>query len=75
MSRSERIKADIGFHEKMFFAALAGVMALTGWLVSNYEQAPTWMVFLGVCGMIGASVFGIFQYRRIKRLIVELEKC
>ncbi len=44
-------------------------------LVSNYEDTPTWIVFLGVCGMIGASVFGIFQYRRIKRLIVELEKC
>ncbi len=36
MSKIERIKAEISFHEKMFFAALAVVMALAGWAAEHY---------------------------------------
>ncbi len=75
MSKLDRLKAEIGFHEKMFFAALAGLLTLIGWLVSNYQTAPTLVVFVGVCGLISAGLFGISQYRHIKRLIKELEKC
>ena len=75
MSKAEAIKAEIGFHEKMFFAALAGLLTLIGWLASNYQSAATWIVFLAVCGLIGSGLFGIDQYRRIKWLISELEKC
>jgi len=35
MSKIERIKAEISFHEKMFFAALAVVMALVGWAAEH----------------------------------------
>ena len=36
MSESESIKANIAFHEKMFFAAIAVLITLVGWMASNY---------------------------------------
>jgi hypothetical protein len=35
MPKIERIKAEISFHEKMFFAALAVVIALVGWAAED----------------------------------------
>jgi len=36
MSRLDKIKAEISFHEKMFFAALAVVIGLIGWLLQIF---------------------------------------
>ncbi|WP_087871015.1 hypothetical protein [Bathymodiolus platifrons methanotrophic gill symbiont] len=41
MSESESIKANIAFHEKMFFAAIAALMALIGWMSSKYMVASS----------------------------------
>jgi Flp pilus assembly protein TadB len=71
----ERISREISFHEKMFFGALAAMFAIISWLVTNYETANLWIVALGACGLLGAAIFGIDQYRRIKRLLEEMEKC
>ena len=38
MSKIERIKAEISFHEKMFFAALAVLMALVGWVRTLFND-------------------------------------
>ena len=75
MPKIDGIKSEISFHEKMFFGAVATLLALTGWLASNYQASSTWLVFMAVCGLAGAGLFGIDQYRRIKRLLVELEEC
>ncbi len=75
MPEIDRIKTEIAFHEKMFFAAVAGLLALIGWLASNYEDVAWWLVALGFFGILGAVGFGIDQYRRIKRLLVELGEC
>ena len=73
MSKSDKIKAEISFHEKMFFAALAVVLGLIGWAASNFLNVPTFILFLILFGVLASSVFGVFQYRFIKRLIKELE--
>ena len=75
MSRLDRIKAEIAFHEKMLFASIAAMLALIGWLTAKYQDQAAWLVFLGVAALFGICVFGIDQYRRIKKLLVELEEC
>lgn len=59
MSKADAIKAEIGFHEKMFFAALAGLLTLIGWLASSYKTASLCMIIAAVGGLLGAGLFGI----------------
>lgn len=73
MPKIDRIKTEIAFHEKMFFGALAAILALIGWMASNYQTSTVWLLLVALAGFLGACVFGIDQYRRIKRLLVELE--
>jgi len=73
MSKLDRIKAEISFHEKMFFAAVAAVLALMGWLAANIESDNTILLFLGVCALLGSVIFGLQQYRVVKRLLKALE--
>ncbi len=75
MSKLDRIKTEIAFHEKMFFASMAAMLALIGWLTASYKTTAPWLLALAVLGLLGASLFGVDQYRRIKKLLVELEKC
>jgi hypothetical protein len=37
MSELDRLKLEIGFHEKMFFSALAVLLGLLGWLAVHFE--------------------------------------
>ncbi len=73
MSKLDKIKAEIAFHEKMFFAALAVVIGLIGWSASNFLNTTVFVLLLALLGMLASSIFGVFQYRLIKRLIEELE--
>ncbi len=50
MSKIERIKAEISFHEKMFFAALAVIMALVGWAAEHYLTISFWILLLCASG-------------------------
>ena len=36
MSKLDRLKAEISFHEKMFFTAVAMILGLLGWAANNY---------------------------------------
>ena len=36
MSKLDRLKAEISFHEKMFFTAIAMILGLLGWAANNY---------------------------------------
>lgn len=44
MSKLDVHKAKIALNEKLFFAALAIIVALLGWGVSNLVTAPAWML-------------------------------
>ena len=54
MPKIERIKAEISFHEKMFFAALAMVMALVGWAAEHYLTISFWILLLCALGFFVA---------------------
>lgn len=73
MSESESIKADIAFHEKMYFAAIAVLLALIGWISSNYVNVGILHLFLSFLATGFSGAYVVFQYRLIKRLIKELK--
>jgi F0F1-type ATP synthase assembly protein I len=73
MSETESIKANIAFHEKIFFAAIATLMTLIGWIVSNYTVTNSILLVVALAIGFFSGGFVIYQYRLIKRLIKELE--
>lgn len=75
MPKIDQLKADIAFHEKLFFAALASIFTLTGWMAANYASSSPWLLFAAFVVTISAAFFGVLQYRKIKQLIKELGQC
>lgn len=73
MSKADRIKAEISFHEKMFFAALAVVFAIVGWAVTQSASIEIWLLASAILGLLFAVIFGIWNYRQIRQLLEELE--
>ncbi|MEQ1544417.1 hypothetical protein [Methyloglobulus sp.] len=73
MPRIERIKAEISFHEKMFFAALAVILALVGWAAEHYLTVSFWILLLCALGFFCSLVFALWSYKQIKRLLEDLE--
>ncbi len=72
-SKLDAIKARIAFHEKVFFAAMATVLALVGWTVSNYISANTWVLGAAAFATISLSAYAIRHYKRLKKPIMEIE--
>ena len=73
MSKLDRLKAEISFHEKMFFVALAIILALTGWAFENYLTVSVWVLILVMLALFCAIAFGVWNYKQIKMLLWELE--
>jgi hypothetical protein len=73
MSKLDRLKAEISFHEKMFFTAIAMMLGLLGWAANNYLSASTGVLFLAMIGLFGTAGFGVWNYKRIKQLLERLE--
>ena len=72
MSKLESIKADLSLHEKIFFAAVAIMITLVGWTAANYLVVKSWLLFMALLAIVAISIFIVYQYRIIKRLIKEL---
>ena len=73
MSEAESIKANIAFHEKMFFAAIAILVTLIGWMASNYTMVNSFLLSSAFIVSLFSGTYVIYQYRLIKRLIKELK--
>lgn len=73
MSKVDRIKAEISFHEKMFFAALAVILALVGWAAEHYLIISFWILLLCAIGFFCSLAFALWSYKQIKRLLENLE--
>jgi len=73
MTKPDRIKAEISFHEKMFFAALAVLLSIIGWSVSHYTQISSFILFAALIGLFLSLLFGLWNYKLIKKLLLELE--
>lgn len=73
MSKLDRLKAEISFHEKMFFTAIAMILGLLGWAINNYLSVNAAVLFLSLISLIGAVGFGVWNYKKIKQLLERLE--
>jgi hypothetical protein len=72
MSKLVSIKADLSLHEKILFAAVAIMITLVGWTAANYLVVKSWLLFMALLAIMATSIFIVYQYRIIKRLIKEL---
>ena len=73
MPKIDKIKADISFHEKLFFGFMAALFAQIAWVAANYESIRWWFLLVSLVAMIGTTAFCLSQYRKSKGLIEELE--
>ncbi|MBT4330025.1 MAG: hypothetical protein HOD58_08885 [Gammaproteobacteria bacterium] len=69
MSELDRIKLKISFHEKMFFSALAVLLALLGWMVLNFKSAEEVILLLAMISSVLSSGVVVRSYFRIRVLI------
>ena len=73
MRKLDRLKAEISFHEKMFFTAIAIILGLLGWAANNFLTVNSFVLLLSLIGLLGAVGFGIWNYKKIKQLLEGLE--
>jgi hypothetical protein len=57
----------------LFLAALAVLVTLLGWAVSNLVSAPTWMLVSAALTMLVTLAYAIKQFIYLHQLIKELE--
>lgn len=72
MSKSERLKEEIGWLKVVFTVSVALDASLVAWLAQNFDTASR---FLLVAGVVAAVVFAVvvayvnrLAYRRLKEL-------
>lgn len=73
MSKLDVHKARIALHEKMFFVALAVIVTLLGWSVSNLTIAPAWLLVTSAIALLLTIAFAIQQYLGLLKMIKGLE--
>ncbi len=73
MSKSDKIKAEIAFHEKLFFASLALLLGLAGWSIEKAGTASDLILIGDAIAILSSLGFSIWNYREIKALIEDLE--
>jgi hypothetical protein len=52
---------------------MATVLALVGWTVSSYVLANPWVLGAAGFAMVGLSAYAIRHYKKLKKLIREIE--
>lgn len=73
MSKLDRIKAEIDFHEKMFFVSIAVIFTVVGWLIEKAPSIGNFMLTGGLLVLIFAIAFSIWNYRQINALLEDLD--
>lgn len=69
MSELDRLKLEIGFHEKMFFSALAVLLALAGWLAIHFESEEMLILWMAMGSSLIATGITVRSYLKIRALI------
>jgi len=69
MGELDKIKLEINFHEKMFFSALAVLLALLGWMVLNFKSVEETILLLAMVSSVLSSGIVVRSYFQIRALI------
>jgi hypothetical protein len=48
------------------------MITLVGWTAASYLVVKSWLLFMALLAIVGVSIFIVYQYRIIKKLIKEL---
>ena len=71
----EELKVKLAFFEKLFFAGLAIVVILSGWIASNYDKTSVWILLGAVIAFFLTAIGMVIVYRNIKTLFKAIGKC
>ena len=74
MSELDEKKLEIEYLQKQFFAALAVMFALLGWMVTNYGSTGGLIIFLSFVAFFVAVSFVVVVHKKIIFLIKEVGK-
>ena len=74
MGELDEKKLEIDYLEKLFFAALAAVFALLGWLASNYESVSLVILVLAFISFLVGVLFVYNVNSKIRKLIREVRE-
>ena len=72
MPRLERLKEELAIQKQLFFVSLAVIFGLTGWLATHLLQ-PWYVIAGGVLTIMSFIIFGLTRYRKMNRLLQEIE--
>jgi hypothetical protein len=68
----DRLREELAIQKQLFFAALAIMFGLTGWIVVNADRY--WLVLAaGALAVVFSGVFGYSRYKRMNQLLEEIE--
>lgn len=75
MSRADVVKIKLKFHEALFFVGLVAMLLLVIWLLNNYGAVSAgWLTSAAVLISVAGGV-SVWNYRKFRRLLDQLEKC
>ena len=73
MSRSDRIKEEIGWLKVVFAAVVAVDVSLVGWLAENYEGVSRLLVVCAFVGVVFTTAVVVWVNRAALRRFKALE--
>lgn len=74
MSKSERIKEELGLRKFAIGALLAVAVSLVAWLAQSYRAADPWLLWLAAVCVVALAAAMIGTYLAIPALLRKLEE-
>ncbi len=73
MPKLERLRDELAFQKQLFFAAIAIVLGLSGW-VTTHVFLVNWALIAGsFVVVVFSAIFAYTRYQRIYQLLQEIE--
>jgi len=74
MSKSDRIKEELGWLKLVFGALVAIDVSLIAWLAQNYASAPNVLAVFGFVAVVVVTFVGVWVNRAAIKRFEQLEK-
>ena len=72
MSKIDKLKSELSFVEKQYFASIAVIFTVCGWLFNNLD-APLWGQAAAVIAIVAAIIVAVSKSKQVKRILREIE--
>ena len=73
MSELDHLKEEVAYLKFWLGLVVVAVISMAGWLVSSFDTAASYAVFLAVCGLILLGATIVTLDRRIERRISRIK--